>query len=835
MEPTENTASSATNADNITTRTEIVTFSDSSIVTMTTPQDIPPVPSTPVDPYLKQTLTDYLSRVYFYTNDWPSSAPMGSLLAQLTFPNFLFSVPQIWDKLKNFTYFRAGVKISIRVNGSKFHYGQLLVSYSPQFNNMLDMVGSLNNIYSASGCPSFTVSPSENEVHEFVLPYALPYQYIPMYYLTSRPALGPPGDPAFQFGVVNVHVLNPLSNASGTPTPVTYTIFANFVDVDIAGYNPIAYTIPPRYVRAQSDFPATLPPTPPRPSVSPQLDPIPPFTGAEDPFVAQRATREQTQKSEKGIVGSVLESVSAISGALSFIPEIGVVAAGISAATGGAATVANYFGWTNPISLRAIQPIVQQYTNQTNTHGLIDCMNLAIKPDSIVSPSTQLLGGNGKEMSLLHIAQTPTLLAAGITWTAADTLSTGLYEVAVTPTAEFIASSINRTFPTLLSWVSRSCMSWRGSIRYHVQIVCSQMHVGRLRITFVPLNNYGALDLNQYASTTSMIVDIQQQSSFSFTVPYIHHQPWCRTYASYGNQPIGFVRISVLNDLNHPTVPVPSVYLNVWTSAGPDFQLARPDDQFLRLNWAAASSDPPPETPFVAQGLTRDAIRSMPAPSLIPAHGAKEEQICNADEVHHIKDIIMRPSWIYDMGSIANPSPGSYTFDPYAPIPRIIQPSFTQIDYLSYFRCIFRYSRGGIRAIAEQTQQAGVGSFNSSCLISNTYVERNGPVTGSQYNRVTPGGVVPWVNIMQQFPPGGSAFFTNGMPSTAVMPFYCQNYGITNAGWLGAPTVNTWNTYGNTPALNISFTGSAHLLAAAADDYELIFLVGPPALTSDGS
>jgi hypothetical protein len=297
MQPEEDTASSTTNADNVTTRTEITTFSDSSVVTLTTPQNVMNVPPTPVDPYMKQSLTEYLSRVYYYTGEWPASAPMGSLVAQVTFPNFLFSVPQIWDKLKNFTYFRAGVKIGLRINGSKFHFGQLLVSYSPQWNNTLDFTYATNNIYSASGCPSFTISPSENEVHEFILPYALPYQYIPMYYTTGTFGAAGIGDVAFQFGVLNIHVLNPLSNSSGIPTPVSFTIFANFVDVDVAGYNPIAYTIPLRVIKTQATLPATLVATPPRPSTSSQLDPLPPFVGAEeDPFIAQRATAEQKEK-----------------------------------------------------------------------------------------------------------------------------------------------------------------------------------------------------------------------------------------------------------------------------------------------------------------------------------------------------------------------------------------------------------------------------------------------------------------------------------------------------------------------------------------------------------
>lgn len=842
--PTENTAAPTQNADNITTRTEITTFSDSSVVTLTSPQDVAPVPATPVDPYMKQSLTEFLSRVYYYSAEWSSAQPSGALLAQITFPNFLFSVPQIWDKLKNFTYFRAGVKIGIRMNGSKFHYGQVLVSYTPNFNNLLDLQPAYNNVFSASGCPSFTISPSENEVHEFVLPFALPYQYIPMYYATSVSA-NSNGDAAYQFGVVNIHVLNPLSNTLGPVTPVSYTIFANFVDVDVAGYTPVAYTIPVRQFKTQATLPATLIYEPPRPSVVPQPDPLPVFPGVveEDPFLAQKASAEQKSKSERGVVGATLETVSTLSGALSFIPEIGVVAAGISTVAGIGAQVADYFGWTNPVSLRAIQPVVSQFTNITNTHGLIDCQNLALSAESTVSPSTELLGGNGSEMKMLYIAQTPTLLATGITWSGSDATDVGLWETLVTPLAECRQAQNNRIFPTLLSWVSRSCLMWRGSIRYHIQITCSQMHVGRLRISFIPLNTLTQLNSDEYASAISTIIDIQQQTTMSFTIPYLSHQPWMQTARpdtfTIKTPSPGYLRISVLNELNHPYQPIPAVFINVWTSAGPDFQLARPDDRWLRANWVTTTNDPEPpegETPFVAQGLTREMIRTMPAPPLIPATGSREDRICNADEFHHVKDIIMRPTWI---GSGISSGLGGTCWysriDPFAAVtryPTAIQP---QIDYLTYFRLIFRFSRGGTRVVFAPMDQTNLQQY-ASMLIANDFIDADGTVGVVEAPRIQGYLTAAWPDMVNQHVPAGSVIAYSNMPTTAVIPYYSSLYGIPNAGWTGGTTLGSFQMYGIRPTCRFAYTsGKPEILLAAADDYELIFLVGPPALNLVGA
>lgn len=841
--PSENTSASATNDDNITTRTEITTFSDSSVVTVTSPQSTANVPPTPVDPYMKQTLTEYLSRVYYYSGEWSSSLAPGALIAQITFPNFLFSVPQIWDKLKNFTYFRAGVKIGLRINGSKFHFGQMLVSYTPQYNNTLDLQPATNNIYTASGCPSFTISPSENEVHEFTLPFALPYQYIPLYYTTSTsPYIG---DTAFQFGVMNMYVLNPLSNASGVPTPVSYTIFANFVDVDIAGYNPIAYTIPVRQFQSQVTLPATLVTVPPRPSTTAQIDPLPPFSGveAEDPFLAQKASVEQKMKSEKGIVGGVLESVSTISGALSFIPEIGAVAAGVSAVSGVGAQIANYFGWTNPVSLRAIQPIVKQWTNLVNTHGLVDCQNLALSADSSVSQQCALLGGAPHEMTMLYMAQTPSLLAAGITWSSTDVTNTGLWETSVTPCAEFFSAPLARVFPTHLSWVSRTCQEWRGSIRYHIQITCSQMHVGRLRISFIPLNSVTALSDDMYASGANFILDIQQQTDVSFTMPYVSHQPWMQTVrtfldGTYSTPNIGTIRISVLNELNHPTVPVPAVYLNVWTSAGPDFQLARPTGKWLRGWWPTTTNDPEPpvEEAFVAQGLTRETIRTMSAPPLIPATGSKETHICVPDEFHHVKDIIMRPSWISSTNlSGAGDTMFLVAIDPFAPVARYTLAIVgNQIDYLSYFRLVFRYCRGSHRA-AMIPANNGLSNTLTTAMISNDSIDRQGAAGFVDFPRVKAPIVVVNTNNVLAASRNGMIFTQSDLVTSAVIPYYSTMYAVPNAAWGGSPTLSKWSNYGITPTFNMSYQGKPEFVLAAGDDYELMFLVGPPCLTSNGT
>jgi hypothetical protein len=360
-----------------------------------------------------------------------------------------------------------------------------------------------------------------------------------------------------------------------------------------------------------------------------------------------------------------------------------------------------------------------------------------------------------------------------------------------------------------------------------------------LRISFIPLTPLNSLDSNQYSSLGSMVLDIQQQTSISFTIPYVSHRPWLPVVGPDGQltPPAGFgmLRISVLNELNHPTTPVPGVYLNLWVSAGPDFQLARPTGDYLRGTWALPTTDVE-ETPFVAQGLTRQMIREMPAPPLIPASGSMEHEICNADEIHHVKDMIMRPCFIGTMPLTATPGyVDSAYINPFAPVQRYnlasLTPSNNQMTYLEYFRLIYRFARGGHRIVME-CHDPTVNINNTYRSITNSHTVSNGlfdPGNGLQYLN----GLYTVSGYATRSMKNGHMYAMGDMSSIATIPYYSTMYGTTNAGAsAGVVTGAYFNQYGYLPSALAVSNSKDQVFLAAADDYELIFLVGPPAMST---
>lgn len=149
-------------------RGEITKFSDQSATDTIVPSSLTIPPRIP-DPYLKESIVDFLSRPYPVANvSWTSASGLASVLLDLDFPRVLFTIPAIVNKLNNFAYFRAGIKIGIRVNGTRFHYGKLLCSYIPQFLNSGEDVYSLGK---ASASPNVILTPTANEVTEMLIPY----------------------------------------------------------------------------------------------------------------------------------------------------------------------------------------------------------------------------------------------------------------------------------------------------------------------------------------------------------------------------------------------------------------------------------------------------------------------------------------------------------------------------------------------------------------------------------------------------------------------------------------------------------------------------------------
>lgn len=855
------------------------------------------VPSLVDNPYYTESIVQWLSRPYPVANiSWSSTDAAGNRIGFLSFPEALLNIDAIWDKIRNFHYLRAGVKIGVRMNGTKFHYGKVLISWTPQ---ALNISGShfarTDNVISASGCPHVIVSPSENEVHEFIMPYCVPFSYINLEtYGSSFP------DKILQnMGTVSVYVLNPLSLGSDTVPPVSISIFASFVDVEVAGYSSIVNTKPTLSTAPTQDLPvdpfvATLPTVPAVPNVEAQMlgnvlsvatSPISTLSrmGMEAVYQLSNPNRELDNlfansrtlpspqasqvsgvsveahakagatdteaavKSSRGVISGVAETAAKVLRLMTPIPYLGSYTMGMANIAQVAGNVAKALGYCNPLSQESIFRGVFVNPTLANTHGMDTSRALAVLPNNRVAPALELLGGFPEEQSIYHLASTPSLLTSR-TISASDTAGTVLERILVSPMfcSQTALATAPITYPTVLMWTAMPFDFWRGSLKYCIQITASAFHSARIRIAWEPSGDSTAGTTITQANRISHVLDIQEETEFHFVVPYLAALPWLMTGCNGSTSPAleaagnGVLTISVVNALCHPESPVPSIYFNVWVMAGEDFQVAKPSGL-----WMSTQYDPPSESgfedpyhiepsrlpPIEAQWATREMMRLAPYKPLIPAVGSYDHSICMGEVISSIKDAYKRPCHI-EVDMDANPRIGYRWFGALLPRYQALEKEdYGGPSFIDHFRLLFRYARGSYCF-----KVLNKLNFDTAATPLGEATDVGQALAYPKNDRNQPTSTVTIRNTATDLydyhaVPTGQIRSSN--LSLQPLEVMCPYYAdqFGYVNTLQDSDSNRPRVFNSTPYCNLAVSNNTAVYVYPGDDYELAFQVGPPSFT----
>lgn len=134
-------------------------------------------------------------------------------------------------------------------------------------------------------------------------------------------------------------------------------------------------------------------------------------------------------------------------------------------------------------------------------------------------------------------------------------------------------------------------------MKYRFQIAASQLHRGRIRISYDPFMHVGGEAPENVVY--SRIIDLATNRDFEMVVAWNHPHSWLRVKDRlgtdlYGNPQgtttlnkefhNGQIRIEVVNELTSPNPSLGQpVYINIFASAGEDFELASPTDDILQV------------------------------------------------------------------------------------------------------------------------------------------------------------------------------------------------------------------------------------------------------------
>nr|WPR17984.1 MAG: capsid protein [Crogonang virus 2] len=492
-------------------------------------------------------IADFLNRYTIISQGaWASTAVRGDVIANLTFPKQLFNtgayeVVQNTRKLDGFTGFKAKVRVRIEVNSQPFQAGALLLHYIPYSEYMVShtqwyATASKADPVAASGCPHTVMNLANSTSMEFVTPYISPYLYFNL----------PTGQGSF--GNVVISVISPLSSQSASSA--NYTIWAKFEDVEL---------------RYPTDAPLTT-------------------------SFAQ-VGNEIAQMENRGSISSTVGSVG--NAIADFLPWVGLgwLSAPTRLVSSAGEKTLKMLGFSKPsveAPLTRTKPAPTQFS--LNSDGSDTSHKLGLSAANALITPSGWAGTDDDEMRLDLISARPCYTTA-FNWASTDAADKSLYLIPVSPMHTLTASTqVANAYARQLSMplcakVASFFSLWRGTMVYRIQVVKTQFHSGRLRISYRP---YAYTDTstiqNMPAYSYTEEIDLATGSDFTFEVPFVSVRPWMHTYYDLSsavgsgdvrNCATGAVQISVINPLVNPSTVSSTVEVLVYSSMK-DAQFACP-------------------------------------------------------------------------------------------------------------------------------------------------------------------------------------------------------------------------------------------------------------------
>lgn len=488
--------------------------------------------------------------------DWTYANNFGTNVSSVTFPLALTSIPNIAAKLLQYKYFRADVKVEVKVTSTPVRFGALNVSFFPRMGTVgadvdayATVAQRLNKAYplSANGQRSIEMILRRVPVSTFDLTI---------------------GDPQ-AIGTLFFDVLAPLRVADGTePIPLTVVVFAHFISLEVAGpgeqegvSNLIKVVADRRKVRR--DFKKQS---------------------------KKEAVKETVKKSEDGIVSSLLSFAGNAAPVLAMSPLAEL--SPFAALLGAAAPFFRSLGLSKPSTTMAVQANNTQRPLRYigKAQGLYDGERVSTMTDSHLLSTTF---ADCEEPDIRALAQEPCLLTM-MTFDSSSPPETQLIMIPLIPSMCRVSDQLEQSIyaPGNMAYYSQFFNNWRGGFKFSFHFFTSQFTTASVRITHNPYNELPEAPEDSSGDHVSTVVEICGDTIHEFSVPYISREPWSVIdgYCPPSNSPV--VTLSPIDNLSI-TILTPArtlgvvgdstIYMVVYVAAAPDIDFSNYIGYRLRL------------------------------------------------------------------------------------------------------------------------------------------------------------------------------------------------------------------------------------------------------------
>jgi len=500
-------------------------------------------------------LASFLSRpVKIAEFVWSINTPVTGLI----YPwELFFGNSRVSNRLNNFRLLQAKLHVKFVINGTPFHFGRLITSYYPMqdYDDSIVVTFNDSDLVLHSQRMHLLLNPSENEGGELVLPI---FWWRNTICTTNEAAIT---SDFKKMGAILLQVMNPLLHANGGTDPVGVSVFAWAEDVRM--------DVPTQY----------------------------PMSGLI-PQAKETKNKSGSDEYAKGPVSGVASAIANFAGKLKTIPYIGPYATATQIGMQAAGKIAALFGYSRPTMLeyQQFRPVPKGNMAIVNLHDDTTKMSMDAKQEITIDP--RVFGGTagGDEMEILKIAQVESYLTQ-FPWNNGTAQEARLFTCMVDPSLG-VLSSVPSGFIAMpaITFASTPFKYWRGSIKFRFQVVCSRYHKGRLKIVYDPV---GSPLTAEYNTAFTTIVDISDTTDFEVvcgwgqanTYREVHPLALYNPPFAAGGQPFfydsdsdsfgnGAISVYCVNDITSPAADT-NVSVNVYVSAGDDFEVAVPDNTYV--------------------------------------------------------------------------------------------------------------------------------------------------------------------------------------------------------------------------------------------------------------
>jgi hypothetical protein len=470
----------------------------------------------------------------------------GTLFADINPWDDYLSNPIIINRVNNFKLMRATLCFKVVVSGTPFHYGRAIACYQPL--HRYDTVSQYSPLIQESlvrmtNLPKVFIDPSDSSGGYMEMPFFYHRDYLN---ITKREWIN--------LGNIYLRTLNILKHANNGTDDVTVTTFAWLKDVELAGATSVDST-----------------------ALVPQMGEI-------------------DEANASGMISGPATKVAGLAAKLGKVPYIAPYADATSALANGVSSMAKLFGMSRPPHTKDVEPMKPESTSSLALTTVPDRsakLSVDDKQEMSIDPRLSGVGSSVDPLSIQNIVSHESWFTT-FDWPIASGPETFLFNVRVNPMVWREAADVQ--YLTATAFAALPFNSWSGTMEYRIQVVCSKMHNGKLRIVYDP--NYASDTAggthDQYLTSYSKVIDLRHQTDCTMAIPMNQVQTFMEMpapgldaqtevfsttrYTAISDTLFnGTLSVYVLNELTTPSsLANNDVQVNVYVKGGKDLCFREP-------------------------------------------------------------------------------------------------------------------------------------------------------------------------------------------------------------------------------------------------------------------